>query len=154
MTIADTTTDPYPQVARELALLLRRARSLATTMSKRAHPVLDATMYPMLAHIARTPEVHGCDLAAQFGVGRATISRQVSHLESLGLVSRHPDPQDARGQLIELTPEGDVLVTNASEAWRLRLSEALSDWSPDDVAILATSLGRLNETIDESLRTP
>ena len=146
------TTDPYPLVERELSLLLRRAKSLGRTWSDRVHPDLEAGAYPLLAHVARTPGVRSNDLAVQFGIGRATISRQVHHLEAIGLLVRRPDPQDARGQLLELTGEGRDLVTRAQDAGRRRLRAAMSSWSPDDVARLADTLGRLNKTLNEVTR--
>ena len=146
-------TDSYRLVERELSLLLRRAKSLGKTWSDRAHLDLEAGAYPLLAHVARTPGVRSSDLAVQFGIGRATISRQVHHLEALGLLIRRADPQDARGQLLELTDEGRDLVTKAQDAGRRRLRAALSDWSPDDVATLADTLGRLNTTLNKAIRS-
>ena len=148
----DVTTDPYCLVERELALLLRRAKSLGKTWSDRMHPELEAGAYPLLAHVARTPGVRSSDLAVQFGIGRATVSRQVHHLEELGLLVRRPDPQDARGQLLELTGEARDLVTKAQDAGRRRLRAAMSEWSPDDVATLADTLGGLNTTLNEAIR--
>jgi len=148
----DAMADPYPLVEHELALLLRRARSLGKAWSDRAHPELEPGAYPLLAHIARTPGVRNSDLAVQFGIGRATVCRQVQHLEELGLLARRPDPQDARSQLLELTGEGRDLVTKVQDAGRRRLRAALGDWSPDDVAVLADTLGRLNKTLNEVTR--
>ena len=146
------TADPYPAVERELGLLMRRSRASAAALSERVHPDLDSGAYPLLVQIARAPGVRGCDLAAYVGVGRATISRQLHRLEELGLVARHPDPQDARGQLLELTDEGDRLVAGARDARRDWLHAALGTWTADDVAALAESLGRLNGALDEATR--
>ena len=149
---AEATTDPYPLVEHELALLLRRAKSLGKAWSDRAHPELEPGAYPLLAHIARTPDVRSSDLAVRFGIGRATICRQVQHLEVLGLLARRPDPQDARSHLLELTRHGRDLVTKVQEAGRQRLRAALGEWSPDDVAVLADTLGRLNKTLNVATR--
>ena len=143
-------SDPYPRFDRELGLLLRRARASMTAMSERLHPDLDPSAYPLLGHVSRTPGVRSSDLAAHIGVGRATISRQVHRLEALGLVSRRPDPQDARGQLLELTPEGTQFVLEAQDTRRRWLRSALASWPADDVAALAASLGRLNDSLDEA----
>ncbi|HKD66838.1 MAG TPA: MarR family transcriptional regulator [Candidatus Binataceae bacterium] len=40
----------------------------------------------------------------------ATMTRQVDHLESLGLVERNPDPGDRRGILVRLTRRGHSLI--------------------------------------------
>ncbi|WP_407343121.1 MarR family winged helix-turn-helix transcriptional regulator [Pengzhenrongella phosphoraccumulans] len=150
--MTDDVADPYPSVERELGLLMRRARASAAAVSARVHPDLDAGAYPLLVHIARVPGVRGCDLATHVGVGRATISRQLHRLVELGLITRKPDPHDARGQQLELTPEGTRLVADAGDARRSWLHAALNDWTADDVATLAWSLGRLNEALDGAAR--
>jgi MarR family transcriptional regulator, temperature-dependent positive regulator of motility len=143
------TADESPQYAleRELRVLTRRAGSSANAMARRIHPDLDASAYPLLAHIWANPGVRGSDLAQQFGVGRATISRQLARLESVGLVCREVDPDDSRGQIITLTDAGvDLLKT--THARRVdSISQALSEWSPEDIAALAGLLHRYSEDV-------
>ncbi len=146
-----TTPDPheaFARVEREIGLLLRRAHSSSTAVAARVHPDLDAAAYPLLVRIRHAPGIRSSELADHVGVGRATISRQVRRLEDLGLVSRRPDPDDSRGQLLELTAEGTRRLTEAQEARRAWLREALSSWGEDDVAGLAAALERLNLTLD------
>lgn len=147
-------TEANDRVERELGLLLRRAHASATAVAARVHPDLDAGAYPLLLRIDRTPGVRSSELAHHVGVGRATISRQVRRLEDLGLVRRRPDPDDSRGQLLELTPEGARRFTEAQDARRAWLRAALSRWTDDDVAALAGTLERLNSTLDEATRRP
>jgi DNA-binding MarR family transcriptional regulator len=147
-------SDPHSRVERELGLLLRRAHSSSTAVAARVHPDLDAAAYPLLVRIGKDPGIRSSELADHVGVGRATISRQVRRLEDLGLVSRRPDPDDSRGQQLELTPEGARRLTEAQEARRAWLRSALSSWDEGAVATLATSLERLNETLDEAKRRP
>lgn len=136
-----------PDLERELGLLLRRARASAGAVATDVHPDLEPAAYPLLLRVLQLPGIRAADLAAHVGVGRATISRQLRRLEELGLLTRRPDPHDSRGQLLELTPEGDRRVAAAAHARRQWLRDALADWSADDVAGLATALGRLNEAI-------
>jgi DNA-binding MarR family transcriptional regulator len=147
-------SDPNSRVERELGLLLRRAHSSSTAVATRVHPDLDAAAYPLLVRIAGAPGIRSSELADHVGVGRATISRQVKRLEGLGLLSRRPDPDDSRGQHLELTPEGARRLTEAQDARRAWLRSALSSWDADAVATLATSLERLNQTLDEVTRKP
>jgi DNA-binding MarR family transcriptional regulator len=145
-------SDPNSRVERELGLLLRRAHSSSSAVAARVHPDLDAAAYPLLVRIGAAPGMRSSELAHHVGVGRATISRQVRRLEDLGLLTRRPDPDDSRGQQLELTAEGARRLTEAQEARREWLRAALSSWGDDDVATLATSLERLNQTLDESTR--
>ena len=145
-------TDPNARVERELGLLLRRAHASSTAVAARVHPDLDAAAYPLLVRIANAPGVRSSELADHVGVGRATISRQVRRLEDLGLVSRRPDPEDSRGQLLELTAEGARRLGEAQAARRAWLRAALSSWDEEEVAGLATALERLNLTLDAATR--
>ncbi|NMR19761.1 MarR family winged helix-turn-helix transcriptional regulator [Cellulomonas fimi] len=142
--------DPFSLVERELGLLLRRARASSAAMAARVHPDLDAAAYPLLVHVSRAPGVRSSDLAAHFGVGRATISRQVRRLEELGLLARRADAADSRAQRLELTPDAERRVTTAQDARRAWLRAALEEWPPDDVAVLAGSIGRLNAALDRA----
>ncbi|MDF2847871.1 MAG: winged helix-turn-helix transcriptional regulator [Oerskovia sp.] len=152
-TVSSTPTTPAADdsplyaLERELRVLTRRAGSSANAMAKRIHPDLDASAYPLLAHIWANPGVRGSDLAQQFGVGRATISRQLARLESVGMVDREVDPDDSRGQIITLTEAGETLLRTTHERRVDSISQALSDWSPDDVAALAALLHRYSEDV-------
>jgi DNA-binding MarR family transcriptional regulator len=147
-------TDPNSRLERELGLLLRRAHASSTAVAARVHPDLDAAAYPLLVRVGNTPGIRSSELADHVGVGRATISRQVRRLEDLGLISRRPDPDDSRGQQLELTAEGSRRLAEAQDARRAWLRAAMSSWDADDVATLATSLERLNQTLDEVTRRP
>jgi DNA-binding MarR family transcriptional regulator len=40
----------------------------------------------------------------------ATMTRQIDHLQTMGLVERRPDPNDRRSVLVRLTPRGRRLI--------------------------------------------
>ena len=145
-------SDVNARVERELGLLLRRAHASSSAVAARVHPDLDAAAYPLLVRIAAEPGVRASELAEHVGVGRATISRQVRRLEEVGLLVRRTDPDDSRGQLLELTAEGTRRLTEAQEARRVWLRSALASWDDDDVAVLATALEHLNVTLDAVMR--
>jgi DNA-binding MarR family transcriptional regulator len=133
---------PIGALERELRILVRRATSSAAQTALRVHPELDASAYPLLAHIALHPGTRGSDLAAHFGVGRATVSRQLARLEQLGLIHREADPEDSRGQLITLTRDGEARFEAAQSGRRAALEQALARWDTDDIAQLAALLHR------------
>ena len=80
------------------------------------------------------------------------MSRQLARLGTLGLVSRRPDPDDYRGQLLELTDEGRRRFETAQQARRAFLRHALSGWSETDIEALAAQLGRLNADLAAARR--
>lgn len=145
--------EQFRQLERELGLLLRRAQASSAAISRDVHPDLEPAAYSLLALIAASPGVRASDLAMNIGVGRGTMSRQLARLGALGLVSRRPDPDDYRGQLLELTDEGQRRFESAQQARRTFLRQALTGWGEADVAALATQLGRLNSDLAAARRT-
>lgn len=131
---------PFEGLERELRLVIRRAQSSGAAIARRVHPELDASAYPLLAHIAERPGVRGSDLATFFGVGRGTVSRQLSRLGELGLVERSVDPDDSRGQRITLTSDGSARFERARASRVAMLEGALAAWDTTDVALLARLL--------------
>jgi DNA-binding MarR family transcriptional regulator len=129
----------------ELRLLVRRAQSSGSLFAHAVHPDLDSSAFPLLAHISMNPGTRGSDLAAHFGVGRATVSRQLTRLEALGLIHREIDPDDTRGQLITLTPDGEDRFAKARDNRVKALATSLADWDDTDVATLAQLLHRYSD---------
>ena len=138
----DPDQDPIGALEHEIRIVMRRVNSFSGVLARLVHPELEASAYPLLAHILANPGTRGSDLAAHFGVGRATISRQLARLEQLGLISRAPDPDDSRGQILTLTAAGEAGFTAARQGRVGHLNEALAGWKPDDVAQLARLLHR------------
>lgn len=136
--------EQFRQLEREMGLLLRRAQASSATISKQVHPDLEPAAYSLLAMIAASPGVRASDLAANIGVGRGTMSRQLARLGDLGLVSRRPDPDDYRGQLLDLTDEGRQRFETAQGARREFFRDALRDWNDDDIGSFAGHISRLN----------
>lgn len=138
----DPSADPFGALEHELRVLIRRAQAYGSVIAQRVHPELEASAYPLLAHISTHPGTRGSDLAAHFGVGRATVSRQLTRLEQLGLIRRTVDPDDTRGQLLSLTDDGEARFASARQGRVSALGRALAGWEHDDVAQLASLLHR------------
>lgn len=135
---------PVELLEHELAVLLRRARAYSARIAKQVHPDLEAGAYSILVRLAETGGERLTDMAAAFGVGKSTVSRQVAVLERLQLLERTPDAEDARSQRLTLTPEGASRLGAARSARRERFRELVSTWPDEDVSTLAELLGRFN----------
>ncbi|GAA1935991.1 MarR family winged helix-turn-helix transcriptional regulator [Kitasatospora viridis] len=128
-------------IQRELTAFARRARHKASQM----HPGLTLVMYSMLDLMNERGGCRAADLAAHFLLDKSTVSRQVSALEKLGLVSREVDPEDHRGQILRPSEAGLVLLREAYEVRRQSFTERFTGWSDADLADLARHLVRYGE---------
>ena len=142
---AGEATDPYQAVEHELGRLLRRVRTLTRTMAQEVHPDLDPTAYGLLVRLEEVGQARLTDLAAYFGVGKPTLSRQLAFLARLGLVRGQPDPDDGRVTRLELTEDAVRRVREVRGTRRGNLRAALERWPVDDVTELGDLLRRLNE---------
>ncbi|MFE4538644.1 MarR family winged helix-turn-helix transcriptional regulator [Streptomyces scopuliridis] len=129
---------------RELAVFLRRARASSGEMAREVHPELEPAAYGLLVRLDENNCQRATELAAYFGVGKATISRQLRALEELGLVTREPDPADGRASLIRITDEGRARFRRVRDARRERYVQKLADWDRAEIAELARLLHHLN----------
>ncbi|MFJ9518307.1 MarR family winged helix-turn-helix transcriptional regulator [Kitasatospora sp. NPDC101801] len=136
-------------VEREVAVLFRRGRARAAEMSRQVHPALEGVAYSMLGFIQERGQVRLTDIGLHFGVGKATISRQVKVLEELELVARETDPLDRRSSLVSLTPDGEARYLAARSGRLGRFRDMLGSWDSADVAQLADLLQRFNDAIGE-----
>lgn len=135
-------------IERELRRLLARARSLSTHTAAAVHPQLDPALYALLMDIVAGAPVRSVDLAQSRGVSKSVISRQVAALGKLGLIARQPDPTDARASIITLTTEGRTAARTIDTARRKHLKRLFDDLSSEDLALIAQSLGRLNDVLE------
>ncbi|MER7696383.1 MULTISPECIES: MarR family winged helix-turn-helix transcriptional regulator [unclassified Streptomyces] len=135
-------------IQRELTAFARRARAAAARM----HPALPLVSYTLLAHI---DDRHGCratDLATHYMLDKSTVSRQISNLEKLGLIERHPDPADHRIQVLHPTEAGTRALTATQASRRAAYQERLADWTAEDLARFADYLLRYNGSGTPDLR--
>jgi DNA-binding MarR family transcriptional regulator len=73
-------------------------------------------------------------------VTSGTMTNRIDRLTEAGLVARHPDPQDKRGVLVQLTDRGKAVVDGALAALLDRERELLSALDPEQQAELASLL--------------
>ncbi|GHA98494.1 MULTISPECIES: MarR family winged helix-turn-helix transcriptional regulator [Streptomyces] len=131
-------------IQRELTAFARRARAAAA----RLHPDLPLVSYTLLAHIDHRQGCRATDLAAHYMLDKSTVSRQVATLEKLGLVERHPDPDDHRIQVLHPTTAGVRALASTQASRRAAYRERLGEWTADDLARFAEYLLRYNATGD------
>ncbi|MHB8342572.1 MAG: MarR family winged helix-turn-helix transcriptional regulator [Mycobacteriales bacterium] len=133
----------------ELISLVRRALHARLHLGGRPEgPSLDRPAYTALAVLSDHGPQRGSELAATLGLDLSTVSRQLSTLESLGLVERRPDPRDRRAHLLAATTAGqEIFQENRAARWRA-LHDVLESWSARDRAELTRLLARFNASLD------
>ena len=129
---------------RELTVFMRRARASSGELAREVHPELEPAAYGLFVRLEDGGPQRATALAAFFGVGKATISRQLRVLENLGLITRAPDPADGRASLVHLTQRGRERFSRVREARRAEYVRKLAAWDPAEVAELARLLHQLN----------
>lgn len=135
----------FLELERELAVFFRRARAASGEMAREVHPELEPAAYGLLLRLDNAGPQRATALAAYFGVGKGTMSRQLRALESLRLVSRAPDPEDGRASLVQLTRDGRERFHRVRRARRAEYARRLAAWNPGEVAELARLLHRFND---------
>jgi DNA-binding MarR family transcriptional regulator len=134
-TSASATID-VPAVASELRVvlgqLIRRLR--AEHRFSLAHGAVLGRLY-------REGARSTSDLAASERVRPQSMAQTISDLEGVGLITRRPDPADARRSLLELTDQGRVTLEadrRQREGW---LAQTISEtFSEDEQRTLARAV--------------
>jgi len=143
-----TNDEAFTALEQELGTLLRRARAMSAELGREVHPDLDPEAYGLLAGVHDNSWARASDLALHFGLGEATVSRQLKVLAGLGLIERRPDPADGRAHVLALTEEGRQRLERARAARRKRWHVVLGTWPIDDVRLMAGMLARFNRLCD------
>jgi DNA-binding MarR family transcriptional regulator len=140
--------DPRAELHAELVHMLAKARGVFARLAPQVHPRLDGEGLRLLLTVERVCEntgrgARGADLVAALGVHKSSISRGVTYLEGLGLLTRTPDDRDARAHLLEPTEEGARCLAAAHRQRDQEVAAALAGWSNEELCAAASVLRRL-----------
>lgn len=143
------------QSAHELFLSLLRTQKLllaSRAHTPRARADLDPAAYPVLFTLVKGP-ARISDLASVLHADLSVVSRQVSALAALGLVTKEVDPADGRAQLVALTARGRDVAQETTDLRAAWLQDLLGDWEPSEIGALKDHLDRLSDCFDDWLRS-
>ena len=110
----------------------------------------DTSVVALLAHLTRVGPIRGSDLAERACLDASTVSRHLRSLETDGYLVRTPDPEDGRATLLKVTKAGERVVADARRQRLEMLSDAVSDWSEEDLATLTHLTRRLADSLERS----
>jgi DNA-binding MarR family transcriptional regulator len=138
---ADTpATDFCLRLARANAVLIRRFDSALGS-----HHGISFADYQLLNHLAQAPEarLRRVDLAERLALSPSGVTRSLLPLEKIGLVTRQPDPRDARVGYALITPAGRELAGNARAVVDLVSRDALGTADDRQMAAMSAVLGQI-----------
>ena len=134
----------------ELVRFVRRTRAYTNEHLEEIHPELDYNTFVILLAVHDASDgVRASDLVGDLFVHKSTISRAVSTLERLGLLTRVTHPDDGRAQLLTVPKAARERVEafrSRSYAW---LGDLVADWAPEELGTFARQLTRLNDAAEK-----
>lgn len=139
--------------------ILRASRVFIAVVAKSVADIENLVTYPqwriLIIIATRGPQTHRA-VAADLGVHPSNATRAVDKLQAAGLVRREEDPQDRRFHRLQLTEDGQTLVSQVMAQRRHALHYVTSRMSEEDRHHLATAMSAFaeaaGETPDEAMR--
>jgi DNA-binding MarR family transcriptional regulator len=146
----------HPNGATEaLSESLRRSVGGFVRATRSRADVLPRSRAETLGQLAGSGPQSMAALAADRGVSHQTVSRMVGELEQLGLVTRSPNPDDARGFLIAISDQGRADLEADQRARRDRIGAAITAvLTPAEQQALARLPELLNRLSQEIIGRP
>ena len=143
-----TTADDSASSSLEFCLRLTRAYATLTRRLDNALSALHGLSFGdfmILYYLGRASgkRLRRIDLAERLGVTASGVTRSLLPLEKLGLVSRQPDPRDARVAYATLTSVGQRLLDDALVSVEPFAREAIGAVPAGQVAAFSSMLGQL-----------
>lgn len=131
----------------------RAARSprLHLLMGEKAKVDLGEHLHLTLAILGAGQPLRVSDLAAQLDVERSTVSRRVTELVRLGLVTRSTDQNDRRAAVLKLTRSGERALARIQHAWHETLLSITASWPVKQRTETTAHLSRLANELEALL---
>ncbi len=132
----------------EVGVVIRRIKRVIGERAAAVDPTLQPSAYLILAYLVEHGAVRASAMAELYSIDKGAISRQISHLEDLGLVVRSPDPDDGRATLLDATDQAVSRMRAVVTKRREWMDERLGDWSDERLATFASELSTYNKALN------
>src|SRR5262245_21791544 len=153
--MADPATSVPSRPERD-AELPARLRLAITRMARRLHQEAGTDLGPSQAAALATIERHGplapSELAERERIKRPTATRILTALGGAGLTERIRDPEDGRGAIVSITPEGRALLRRLRQRKTAYLATRLRELPEEDVRTLEQAADLLERLLEEDPR--
>lgn len=125
-----------------LAVLAEQvSRSMAEVYAERFGITRDE--WRVLAALPERGSIRTAEVIAQATLEKMQVSRAVARLEQRGALARERDPEDQRGQLLQLRPAGRRLMAQIAPLVKAREAELLSVLSVAERHALETAMAKM-----------
>ena len=143
-----TRAESLRRLEREVGVLIRRIKRVIGEGAQAVHPDLQPASFLMLSWLADEGPLRASAMAESFNLDKGAVSRQLTHLLDLGLVTRVPDPEDGRAMLVAASDDAVRRLADVSAHRRKWLDERLGDWSADELDDFVEALARYNRALN------
>jgi DNA-binding MarR family transcriptional regulator len=134
----------------ELAGRLRVAVGLLVRRLRQRDPGhLSTAQLSALITVEASGPMRSGDLAVRENVAAPTMTRLIGVMADAGLVTRGPDPSDARGSLVALAPGGAAALAAVRRERNNILSRRIAALPAEQRAALAAALPALEALLDD-----
>lgn len=129
-----------------------RLESLTSEVS--AQLGIDASLYCVLSELRRAPEGQRKprDLIRVLPISSGGLTSLLDRAEAAGLAQRSPDPNDRRGVVVQLRPEGRELIETAVRRRVALEQQALASLNPQEQHSLQQLLFKLLQSLPDPLQ--
>jgi DNA-binding MarR family transcriptional regulator len=101
-----------------------------------------------LLHEQKAEGLSPANLSSICGVTRATVTGILDTLENNSWIERHPDPNDRRGLLIQLTDSGRAKLDTILPKHYGRIAQSMTVLSPDEQDTLRLLIQKFSKGLD------
>jgi DNA-binding MarR family transcriptional regulator len=141
-------TDSLGHLEREVGVLIRRVKRVIGERARAVHDELQPASYLMLSWLADEGPVRASSMVEKFNIDKGAVSRQLQHLDDLGLVVRTPDPDDGRATLVAASDDARRRLADVAAHRRKWLDEQLGDWTAEELGRFAVTLEKYNRALN------
>lgn len=142
------------RVQEQMRAVVHRAKRVVGARAHAVHPALQGASYLLLGWLAGREPLRASAIVEALGSDKGALSRQLQHLEELGLVERTPDPCDRRATLVSVTADARLRLAEVDDRETRGLCERLHEWSVVELDDLADRLARYNRALAEVAEKP
>jgi DNA-binding MarR family transcriptional regulator len=125
-------------------------RAVARVNQRSRARVLRASHTALFPHLG-AQGIRSTELAQRLGVTKQSVSQLVTELESWGMVTQTPDPQDGRAKLVKLSDKGHKAMLDGLSVLAELEGELVSRIGKRRMQELQTALSALEAELDLGL---